>query len=191
MTTKGTGGRYKRRHYLIDAKFQMPIAAVMAVAGLAMIAYHLAIVRFIVAATRAGKMIENYNLIYVAPLTIVLLLAVIFLAVLVSHRVVGPAYRLKHTIDAFADGELEVRANLRKADALKDVATSVNTLGDTLKASREARATLLAELEAVVAADDAARDIVARLSALDGVEGAESDEATEEPESAEESESAD
>ena len=166
---------HKRRHYFIDAGFQVPVAAVMAVTGLAMISYHLAIVRFLVATSRAGRTLDHYNTLLVLPLLIALLFAIVMLAILVSHRVVGPAYRLVQTVDSYKAGKLDTRANLRKRDALKDVANAVNSLGTTMGEQRAARIALFDELKQALGqssgddGDDGATSIIERLEALDGI----------------------
>ncbi|MEM9193222.1 MAG: hypothetical protein AAGF12_28870 [Myxococcota bacterium] len=52
---------------------------------------------------------------------LVLALAVGFTGIVVTHRVVGPAYKLKRLISHVADGHLEVAGRLRKGDELQDV----------------------------------------------------------------------
>jgi methyl-accepting chemotaxis protein len=77
---------------------------------------------------------------------VVLVLALVATAcyfILLSHRVAGPAYRLKKVLEALQGGDTTARANLRRGDYLKDVAAQVNRLAEDLGARRERRETAL------------------------------------------------
>ncbi len=50
-----------------------------------------------------------------------LVLALAVTGIMVTHRVVGPAYKLRRLITHVADGHLEVAGRLRKGDELQDV----------------------------------------------------------------------
>lgn len=54
----------------------------------------------------------------------------IFLAMFYSHRIAGPIYNIKKTIDAVLEGKKDSRVHLRKNDYLVDLADKVNLLLD-------------------------------------------------------------
>lgn len=47
-----------------------------------------------------------------------------------THRVVGPSYRMRKTIEAFLGGDTKARARLRRRDHLEDLAHALNGLLD-------------------------------------------------------------
>lgn len=55
-------------------------------------------------------------------------------SVLVSHRIAGPLYQLRRVLSAVADGDLTVRATLRKKDYLRKEEAVVNDLVQALNA---------------------------------------------------------
>jgi nitrogen fixation/metabolism regulation signal transduction histidine kinase len=67
----------------------------------------------------------------------------------VSHKVVGPAYKLRLLMDEVAGGKLHVAGRLRKGDELQSVFESFEAMIDALRAER---ARDVEELEAAVAA---------------------------------------
>jgi sensor histidine kinase YesM len=52
---------------------------------------------------------------------------------LLSHRIAGPAYHLRQSMDRIADGDIQFSVHLREKDYLKNVADSLNDLLDELK----------------------------------------------------------
>ena len=50
-----------------------------------------------------------------------------------SHRIAGPIYRLKETLQTVRDGDIRCRANLRKGDFLEEVAQDMNDFLDWLE----------------------------------------------------------
>src|SRR5690606_27260636 len=92
--------RPRRRQYLIDRKFQLPVALALAGIGLAMLIYHLAVVHFIVTGAREGAVMETRPITTMLPLVALLVLSFGWLGIHVTHRIVGPAYRLIQTMKA-------------------------------------------------------------------------------------------
>ena len=71
---------------------------------------------------------------------IVFVLALAFAScffIYMSHRIAGPAYRLKRVMSDLMRGDYASRARLRKADYLKDVAAWINRLAEDLETRRE------------------------------------------------------
>jgi methyl-accepting chemotaxis protein len=54
-------------------------------------------------------------------------------ALRLSHRIAGPMYRIKRTLEAVQNGNLAIRANLRRGDELQDLATDLNEFLDWLE----------------------------------------------------------
>lgn len=159
--------RPRRRHYLIDRKFQLPVALAMAGIGLVMIVYHLAVVHYVVSGARAGAALETRPLATMLPLIAVLVIAFAYLGIHVTHRIVGPAYRLIQTMKALAAGKLDTRAHLRKGDALKDVAAALNELGEALEARCEGHRQLRVDLRRAIERGAGADEILALLDRAD------------------------
>ncbi|MDP2107319.1 MAG: methyl-accepting chemotaxis protein [Desulfobulbaceae bacterium] len=63
-------------------------------------------------------------------LTTMILVGVIFITMIYSHRVVGPLVGIKRVVKAIASGDLSQKARLRKKDAIKPMAEALNTLID-------------------------------------------------------------
>ena len=141
--TKPKGGRPRRRKYLIDRRFQLPVALTLGGLGMVMLTYHLVVVHFVVEGARAGAIVTTQPLYTMIPLVVVLVLAAAWLGIHVTHRIVGPAYRLIQSMHAYTDGDYAVRSHLRKGDSLKDVATALNELGEALETrDRQLRAAI-------------------------------------------------
>lgn len=156
-------GRPRRRRYLIDRRFQLPVALTLAGLGTVMLVYHLIVVHFVVEGARAGAIVSTQPLYTMIPLVLILVIAAAWLGIHVTHRIVGPAYRLIQTTHAYTDGDYTVRSHLRKGDALKDVATALNELGDALESRSRDHALLRRSLRAAVEADAPKAELLALL----------------------------
>lgn len=75
-----------------------------------------------------------------------------------SHKIAGPAFRIKKVMLAMLRGDYSDRANLRKGDYLRDVAKWINKVCEDLQARRE-------RLESAARQAEVLRDLV------DGGEG--------------------
>ncbi len=64
-------------------------------------------------------------------LTGLILAGVILITVLYSHRVVGPLVNIKRVVKAVTGGDLTAAARLRRNDAIKPMADSLNALIET------------------------------------------------------------
>jgi methyl-accepting chemotaxis protein len=68
--------------------------------------------------------------------------------VLVTHRVVGPAYKLKSLFRDVKEGHLRIRGRLRKGDELQDVFDEFEAMIETLRAKQRQEIT---QLEGIIA----------------------------------------
>ncbi|MCX5715654.1 MAG: methyl-accepting chemotaxis protein [Candidatus Omnitrophica bacterium] len=67
------------------------------------------------------------RLIFIAPL-------VVFVSIILSHRIAGPLYRIEKYISAVAKGDFSEKLTLRKKDELKDLAFMINEMTEDLRA---------------------------------------------------------
>ena len=154
-------GRKQRRlkNYLLDRRFQlkytgMVLLVTVAVAGvLGYLVYdfsrgqtealtaHIAAQPDLDAATAADlerfaqqedRKIRNAIVGGVALLTLALGLT----GILVTHRVVGPAYRMKRLFEHVGEGHLRVTTGIRKGDELQDLYRSFAQMVDSLREQR-------------------------------------------------------
>ena len=98
----------------------------------------------------AGQFLALHARVWPAMLVVLVLLALH--SVLVSHRIAGPLYRFRSIFKAITEGDLSIRANLRKTDYLGKESDSLNEMIAGLRAklagiqkhSEEVRAAILA-----------------------------------------------
>lgn len=85
--------------------------------------------------------------------------------ILVTHRVVGPAYKLKSLFNYVADGHLKLYGKLRKGDELWDVFLAFESMINKLRANQERE---IEQLESII---ERARAAGAGESVLTDLEG--------------------
>ena len=71
-------------------------------------------------------------------LSVLIALVVVLQAILISHRVAGPEFRLVRTLREIADGRSPGVVKLRKRDNLIELAACISSLGQTLDQRRQA-----------------------------------------------------
>lgn len=135
---------YKRRKFFIDKQFQTKY---MLLTILMLLAYSLAFVVLIFTpyilplhfnlpiterAEAARILLALHDSVWPALLVVILLLGT--LSIFITHKIVGPIYRLKTALKRITDGDLETRVTLRKGDDLQDLADCVNHLTEELRA---------------------------------------------------------
>ena len=62
------------------------------------------------------------------PPLIVVIVILGVLSIFVSHKIAGPVYRLKRSLEQITAGDLALRVHLRKGDDLQDLADQLNLL---------------------------------------------------------------
>lgn len=176
----GPGRTYKRnlRNLLLQPRFQlkytlMVVTVALLVAGtLGAIAYHysrgqtkLLTIHKMEQAMEGGQEIgdqfvvdlQNYAaeedmkvLVAIVLGIVALLFAIAGTGIVVTHRLVGPAYRLKALIKHVRNGHMQVAGRLRKGDELQDVFDAFQEMVDALrKTQREEIAMLDTAIESV------------------------------------------
>jgi len=157
----------KMRNYLIDRRFQLKytgmvlLVTVSVAGGLGYLAYgfsqgqtealtaHIAsqpdldpdtatdLERF---AQQEDRKIRNAIVAGVLLLT----LALGFTGIIVTHRVVGPAYRMRRLFRHVADGKIEVTTGIRKGDELQEL---YHSFAEMVESLRDQRGEEIAQLE--------------------------------------------
>jgi methyl-accepting chemotaxis protein len=128
-----TTGKTARRVKVVDGKFQYRLIALslsMVLLGLLLFAGLTAL--YYAFARLEGKPPDpNILLVILPPLLLndlAIMLVVIVIGLITSHRIAGPVYRIAADIDRALAGERGVRVKLRNNDSLADLAEKVNQL---------------------------------------------------------------
>jgi nitrogen fixation/metabolism regulation signal transduction histidine kinase len=95
----------------------------------------------------------------------VLALALAFTGIVVTHRLVGPAYKLKMLLRRVGDGHMKIEGGLRKHDELHDVFESFARMVNNLRADRQRD---IIELDSAIetASKSGATDLATSLRAM-------------------------
>jgi hypothetical protein len=92
-----------------------------------------------------------------------LALALGFTGIVVTHKLVGPAYKIKRLLGEVRDGHLNVQGSLRKGDELHDVFLAFEEMVRSLRAAQtkeiEQLESALARARAAGVTDDALKEI--------------------------------
>lgn len=67
------------------------------------------------------------------PTTGAVILVFGILSIFLTHKIAGPAYRLKHALAELIGGNLDTKIHLRKFDDLQELAAQINLLSDDLR----------------------------------------------------------
>ncbi len=139
---------YKRSQYLIEKKFQLSFIAdflktiilFLLLVGVLFIAFHYfkyqhgdSVFNEYLMEVKKGKpirIINPFEIIF-PVITISILITIVFTVIygiFYSHKIAGPIFRFKKTIDTLTKGKLNIDVKLRKKDKFKDVAIFLNTL---------------------------------------------------------------
>lgn len=184
--TSGGGPPPKRRlrNYLLDARFQLKytsyvvVVTLLVASALGYLAYEesrgqtqmLSISWAMEDPTATTEFIEQRAAEYDRNLLLQIIAGVLVLTValgctgiLVTHRVVGPAYKLKLLMQHVADGHLNLKGRLRKGDELQDVFLVFEQMIETQRKNQQEEIDLLARAidraKAGGATDEALRDL--------------------------------
>jgi nitrogen fixation/metabolism regulation signal transduction histidine kinase len=176
MPKSGQGPKRRLRNYLLDARFQlkytgMVVAVTVLVTGavgywLGSEAYEYSRESTEVLTTQAAGVspelfeylqqqsqekdaeVLRQIVIGVSSLVVILAIALGLTGIVVTHRVVGPAYKLKLLLGDVARGSLNVQGGLRKGDELQDVGDAFKAMVAALRDRREDE---LSQLESAIA----------------------------------------
>jgi len=189
-----TKRNYKRRITIVDKKLQFSLALTLTavMAGNAVL-YALAI--YVLPSTGALERMNaeetrtfflGTNMVYFALATMILFTV----ALVLSHRVAGPAFVIERAIRGTITGDFSHRLSLRKRDHLQPLAATVRKWRDHLESTQAEQRRCFADLERCLAEGDmdAAKELVKQVAAtvpeLQAVEAEESAAPESTPESA-------
>ncbi len=136
----------QRRNYFIDHKFQTDFVLKFC-AVIVMSCLMIGAVMFLLARGSTTVAIENTEVIikptsdFILPLLIATILSVTFFSslfvlimmVFISHRIAGPAYRLKKEVNLLKEGRLNRSFQMRRHDQLMELAQALEELTKMLK----------------------------------------------------------
>ncbi|MCX5708008.1 MAG: methyl-accepting chemotaxis protein [Candidatus Omnitrophica bacterium] len=138
--------KIRRGHYLIDKNFQ--IGFIIRFCGIVITtSLGIGILVFYLTQNSTTVAIENTKVIvkstadFILPvltLTVVVItffssLVLSLMALIISHRIVGPLYRLRKEIDMLKEGDFTAQFRVRNKDNLKDLASSLSDMSGTLR----------------------------------------------------------
>jgi methyl-accepting chemotaxis protein len=131
----------RRRNYIIDRKFQsgfiLRFCLLVVAAGLFILA-----VLYLISGSATSVSYVNSRIVvqstadYLLPLliqtfaiaVIIVGVATVFLTVLISHRIAGPAYRFKQVLSSLGKRDFSGQCRIRRKDYLQDVAFAMNDM---------------------------------------------------------------
>jgi len=136
--------KFRRRRYLVSKKFQLRFAGMIILFMFLVALFSSLIIYYQIWMLLGEKLANvypqgrlagilrtaNFNLF----LRLLLVTPFVFaLAIVLSHRIAGPIYRIQKTLDDVLSGDYSKRLYLRKTDELKDVAESINKMIEILE----------------------------------------------------------
>jgi len=162
---KGGGGKpYKRRQYMIDLPLQLSYVGVYMSTLVLLVVGFIALNYVFSSVYERALKIQRFGMIEEASpemvlfglvnfvFVMLLLIGAALYAVIHSHRVAGPAFRLKGALRQVQLRDYDFYVQLRTKDFLKDLAEQVNLLNQSLKAKDVVIA------DAVLRLEEATRD---------------------------------
>lgn len=160
----GPRGSYKRRQYMVDLPMQLSYVGVYLSTLVLLVVGFIALNYVFSSIYQRALKIQTHGLgLDTSPevvlfglvnfvIVMLLLIGAAIYAIVHSHRVAGPAYRLRLALRQVHARDYDHYVQLRSKDFLKDLAEQVNLLNQALKAKDVVIA------EAVLRLDDAARE---------------------------------
>jgi methyl-accepting chemotaxis protein len=79
-----------------------------------------------------AEIMSNMNILFMFEVPLVLLISV-FAAIMISHKVAGPVYRLQQAAKQVARGDLTSNVRLRRDDELQNLSSAFNSVIDNLQ----------------------------------------------------------
>jgi methyl-accepting chemotaxis protein len=136
-----TSGKRARRIKVVDGRFQyraIALSLTMILLGLLLFAGVTAL--YYAIARVEGKAPDPRVLLVILPPLLLndlaIMVVVIVLGIVMSHRIAGPVFRIAADIDRVLSGERGVRVSLRRRDAFEELAEKVNELFEHIDDAR-------------------------------------------------------
>ncbi|HJL19190.1 MAG TPA: hypothetical protein RMH99_26230 [Sandaracinaceae bacterium LLY-WYZ-13_1] len=108
----------------------------------------------------------NSIILGISALVVTLALALGFTGIIVTHKVVGPAYKLKLLLGKIEEGNFAVRGGLRKGDELQDVGEAFKRMVSSLRERREEELAQLDEAIEAARSSETDEEVLRKLDAL-------------------------
>ena len=151
---------YKRKRYIVDSRLQFAFALPMLAIVLTVALAYLAAIHVIpgeaaretMTAAETRTVLLRANVFYYAFTAV----AVVCVALFVSHRIAGPAFVIERAVRAMGRGDFDDRLSLRPSDYLKSLASAVTELREQIRLEDQERRRLIAELAERLDANDIA-----------------------------------
>src|SRR3989338_4815469 len=133
---------YRRRHWLVNRPFQLRFAnhivlflCIISVATFAGVYFALrsTLRTFELSSYPVSVSLFATSELIIAIELLLLLPVAIWVAILFTHRVVGPMVRILNAINQMSTGNFAVHLTLRKGDSLKELAEAINCLAAYLQ----------------------------------------------------------
>ncbi len=102
----------------------------------------------------------------VISVTLVLTLILGITGIVITHRIVGPAYKLKLLLSDVASGKLNIKGGLRKGDELQDVGDAFKSMVAALRDRREEELAQVEEILQAARDSEVDEDVVAKIAEL-------------------------
>ena len=135
---------FRRRRYLVEKKFQLKFAGMILLFMFAVALFCSLTIYYntwmllgdklanVYPQGRLAGILKQANFVLFIRLLLITPLVGV-LAIVLSHRIAGPIYRIKKTLDEVTKGDYSKRLYLRNTDELKDVAESINKVMELLE----------------------------------------------------------
>ena len=136
---------YRRRQLLVNRPLQYRFIGAMLVILVALSAIALATVYLTLwvtlrtfGAEHDAMAVSLFTTVWWSVIFELLLVApfVVFMGVLLTHKIAGPLVRIQSALTRMTNGHYDVHLQLRKADALVELAESINLLAASLRTRR-------------------------------------------------------
>lgn len=178
---EGTYPLFRRRHFLIDRRYQLKAGLLNALAVMLLLVFINLVWYAMSAKTISGLAIEapelaqqlasQHRMLYYTILLVACaaLVGVVLVSILETHRTAGAAYNLEQRLREVEQGRLDIRVTLRKNDNLKPLGAALErTCGALRQRARSEAETLdrLADEIGQIRDPAGARQIAARLAQL-------------------------
>ncbi|MGE0785817.1 MAG: hypothetical protein AB7S26_09030 [Sandaracinaceae bacterium] len=121
-------------------------------------------------ARQRDEEVKHQIVVTIATMVVVVSVALTFIlgltGIVITHKIVGPAYKLKLLLSDVASGRLNIKGGLRKGDELQDVGDAFKSMVTALRERRREELAQLDEALEIAKEHDSESDVVEKLSAL-------------------------
>lgn len=136
--------RYKRKQYIVAAKFQLKYAGMILLlvflTGI-LCSYVVYYTSMIVLGDKLASVYPQGHLVSIVSavnsrilLSLILISPIIFMiGIFASHKIAGPIFRIEKTLDGMAKGDYSAPITLRKNDELVALANGINKVMESMR----------------------------------------------------------